>query len=183
MPSPSISTGRRTGFGLSSTIAGLGLGATGIGSNGIVERPNPNMERWGSAAVECQCESTRSPLFRTSNPDQRFVPFEICYEAASRYRASPYGYVMCYSADDPLTITLDPEGGYHQLDLDVSSDFGEYLDFANYLQQHPDAQLLFGYKVQFLDYTPVSAPEPSSLSLALLGVTATLLCRARKTRT
>ena len=105
-----------------------------------------------------------------ANPAQGFLPFRNALRGGFSVRPPTLRIRECYPAN-PLTITLDPEGGYDQLDLDVSSE----------LVQDPDAQLLFGYTVQSLDYIPV--PEPTSLSLALLGVIATLLCRARKTRT
>lgn len=167
-----------TGHGLPSTVAGLGLGAAGIGSSGTLDMTNYN---WNGESLVLSVNGTINsftivPYFTDfTNPDQEFTPFEMGYYMIGLDR----GYQILTNSD-PVTIT--PYPGNSQVEVDLYADFGQYMFFADYLQQHPNAQLDFGYTIQSLDYTPSSipVPEPSSFKFALLGMIAAWLCCSRK---
>lgn len=174
-----VSTGL-TGFGLPSTVAGLGLGEAGIGSNGSVDRiwgtPFSGQESLSLNVNGAINSFTILPHFADlANPDPIFLPFEMCY------RPNSIGFYQLYdefTSNNPVTIALTGFPNVTAVELDVTFNQDPSYWWHDYLLQHPNAQLEFGYTVESLDYTP--APEPSSLSLAVFGVTATLLCRTRK---
>jgi hypothetical protein len=169
-----ITLGSR-GIGQPSTVAGLGLGVAGLGSNGIVERMSSNNsyglgESLLLTAPGGQITSlTLIPYFDDlSTPGTDFVSFDML-------ASNGYQRYLRFIAAEPMTIPFQ-SWEISPIDLSMSSDFGPGFNFAGYWQEHPEAQLVYGFSVQSLDYTPRinSVPEGGS-TFAMFGIAAGLL--------
>ena len=83
----------------------------------------------------------------------------------------------------PTTLNIEaiaPPGYPSSLNLEVAGDFGEFMNFLNYRQDNlAEAQdILMGFSVVSMDYTPNVVPEASTG--ALFGLSLLLLLVGRK---
>ena len=127
----------------------------------------PSAQQFVSLTVEGTIDSfTILPFWSDlNNPDASFLPFEFNYE-------SGFSNFTLLTSPELRTFKLDWK--LKAITFSVTSDMGEFWYFMDYTHDHPSADLVFGYELKSVDYTPTSVPEGGSsvllLGLGLLGV-------------
>ena len=181
--------------GQPATVSGYGLGSSMIGPIYSVDRLEsynsstllPSLREGLSFSVDGIINSiTILPYFSIMDSGETTqLPFEIGFTPIYENAITFIHYLGVDPADQSLlTINLynDDIFQVHSLDITITSDFGEFLYFRDYLEEHPDpVTFQYGFIVKSLDYTPTyPTPEPSIVLFFVVCLLALIVFKVRR---